>query len=67
MMHICSIKSKTTQKNSKKYLEKQEVEERINPKSTQLKSEKDSCTGYTGGGAPVHSKATGCIGALPPV
>ena len=67
MMHICSIQSKTTQKNSKKYLEKQEVEERINPKSTQLKSEKYSSTGYTGGRAPVLPKATGYTGALSPV
>jgi len=67
MMRICSIQSKTTQKNSKKYLEKQEVEERINPKSTQLKSEKYSSTGYTGGRAPVLPKATGYTGALSPV
>jgi len=48
-------------------LEEQKVEERINPKSAQLKSEKGSCTGYTGGGAPVHPKATGCTSAFPPV
>ena len=66
-MHTCSTQSKTTQKNSKKYLEEQKVEERINSKSTQLETERNSCTGYTDAQAPVHPKAAGYTGALAPV
>ena len=66
-MHTCSIQSKTAQKNSRKYLEEQKLEVRNNSKSTQLKTEKNSCTGYTGDSAPVHPKATGCTDALAPV
>ena len=67
VMHTCSIQSKKAQKNSTKHLEEQKVEERNNSKSTQLKTGKFSCTGYTGSKAPVHPKATGCTGALAPV
>ena len=66
-MHTCSIQSKSAQKNSRKHLEEQKLKERINCKSTQLKSEKDSSTGYTDESAPVHPKATGYTGALGPV
>ena len=51
--------------NSRKHLEEQKLEERNDFKSTQLKTEKLSCTGYTGARAPVHPKATGYTGALP--
>ena len=66
-MHTCSIQSKTAQKNSRKHLEKQKLGARNNFKSTQLKTENNSCTGYTGGAVPVHPKATGYTGALGPV
>ena len=66
-MHTCSIQSKTTQKNSRKHLEEQKLEVRNISKSTQLNLGKNSCTGYTGGPAPVHPKATGCTGAIAPV
>ena len=66
-MHTCSIQSKTAQKNSRKHLEKQKLGARNNFKSTQLKTENNSCTGYTGESAPVHPKATGYTGALGPV
>jgi hypothetical protein len=48
-------------------LEEQKIEKRINSKSTQLETERNSCTGYTGGAAPVHPKATWYTGALSPV
>jgi len=48
-------------------LEEQKIEKRINSKSTQLETERNSCTGYTGGAAPVHPKATCYTGALSPV
>ena len=43
-MHTCSIQFKTAQKNSRKHLEEQKLEGRINSKSIKLKKEKDSCT-----------------------
>ena len=63
-MHTCSIQSKVAQKNSRKHLEKQKLGARNNFKSTQLKTENNSCTGYTGESAPVHPKATGYTGAM---
>jgi len=66
-MHTCSIQSKSAQKNSRKHLEEQKLEDRNDSKSIEPKTEKHSCTGYTGGPAPVHPKATGCAGALAPV
>ena len=48
----------------KKHLEERKLEVRNNSKSTQLNSDKNSSTGYTGDPAPVHPKATGCTGAL---
>jgi len=67
ILHTCSIQSKTAQKTSRKYLEEQKLEERINSKLTQLKTEKVGCTGYTGDQAPVHPKATGYTDAQAPV
>jgi len=66
-MHTCSIQSKKAQKNSTKHLEEQKVEERNNSKLTQLKTDRFSCTGYTGAPAPVHPMATGYTGVMPPV
>ena len=66
-MHTCSTQSKTAQKNTTKQLEEQKLEVRINSKSTQLKTGRNSCTGYTGAHAPVHPMATGYTGAMPPV
>jgi len=66
-MHTYSIQSKTAQKNSRKHLEKQKLGARNNSKSTQLKTEKNSCTGYTGAHAPIHPEATGYTGAMTPV
>ena len=40
IFYTCSIQSKIAQKNSRKHLEEQKVEERNNYKSTQLKTEK---------------------------
>jgi len=60
----------SVQDNSKELqinLEEKKVEETINSKSTQLKTERLSCTGWTGESAPVHPKATGYTGALAPV
>jgi len=56
-MQACSILLKTTQTSQWNYLEEQKVIKRINPKSAQLKSEKGSCTGYTG----VPQMSTGLI------
>ena len=66
-MHTCWIQFKTTQKDSRKHLEEQKIKKRINSKSTQLETLRNSCTGYTSGAAPVHPKATCYIGALSPV
>jgi len=66
-MHTCSIQSKTTKKTQENTRKNKSSKLESTPNQLSWKTERNSCTGYTGAHEPVHPTATGYTGAMPPV